>query len=200
MNIRTLFFCFLLMGGIQANAQRSYSLSFFNNATQLPLASFSAVWKQPMHPGICAGYEFHWKEGSKWFQTVKVGFYYHQFVQSGIQLYTDFGYRKTFDKGFFVDASVGLGYLHAIPLTEQAKLNSNGDYEIKNGIGRAQVMTGLTPGFGYRFQLKDSQLSVFTAYQIWLQLPFVPGYVPLLPNGSVHIGARLSINKNSQSK
>src|SRR6478609_8134772 len=199
MTYRLLLFCFLVGAGIHhASAQRSVSLSLFNNASQLPPSSFSAVWSQPLHPGIAAGYEFHWKEESRWFQSVKVGFYYHQFVQSAIQLYTDFGYRKIYRNGLFWDASVSLGYLHAIALTDQAKLNANGDYVTKNGIGRAQVMTSLTPGFGYRFQLKERQLSVFTAYQIWLQLPFVPGYVPLLPNGSVHLGARLSINKKSK--
>jgi hypothetical protein len=192
---RILIFCFLVMISFFGFAQRSYSISLFNNATQLPMASFSAVWKQPIHPGITAGYEFHWKENSPWFQTVKVGFYYHQFVQSAIQVYTDFGYRKTFKKGFFIDASICAGYLHAIPLTEQAQLNQKGNYEIKNGAGRAQIMFGLTPGLGYEFLNTNRKVSVFMNYQIWIQSPFVPTYVPLLPNGSVHIGARMAIHK-----
>ena len=193
----TFYFYFLILLSFQSQAQRSYSLSLFNNATQLPMASFSAVWKQPIHPGIAVGYDFHWKENSPWFQTVKVGFYYHQFVQSAVQVYTDFGYRKTFGKGFFVDASLCLGYLHAFPQTEQAKLNQNGNYEIKNGAGRAQIIFGLTPGLGYEFTNANRKVSAFMSYQIWMQSPFVPGYVPLLPNGAVHIGARMVINKKS---
>lgn len=200
MPIKNFIFCLLFTTMTPVIAQNSYSLSLFNNATQLPMASFSAVWKQPLHPGITAGYEFHWKENSNWFQTVKIGYFYHQFVQSGIQLYSDFGYRKTFKKGLFIDASICVGYLHSFILADQAKLNFGGNYETKNGVGRAQAMAGLTPGFGYRFQLKDRMVSVFTNYQVWLQFPFVPGYVPILPNGSVHLGARVAINKKSPVK
>lgn len=190
-------FYFLILLSSQSQAQRSYSFSLFNNATQLPMASFSAVWKQPLHPGIAVGYDFHWKENSPWFQTVKIAFYYHQFVQSAIQVYTDFGYRKAWSKGFFAEASVCLGYLHAIPLTEQARLNQNGNYEIKNGAGRAQIMFGLTPGVGYEFTNADRKVAVFINYQIWMQSPFVRDYVPLLPNGAVHIGGRFAIHKKS---
>lgn len=85
MNTRNLCFCILLMAGYSAFAQHSYSLSLFTNATQLPMASFSALWKQPLHPGMTLGYEFHWKENSPWFQTVKIGFYCHQFPFPGNQ-------------------------------------------------------------------------------------------------------------------
>jgi hypothetical protein len=184
---------------LTARAQVGYSLSFFNNATKLPLASFSAVWDQPLHPGVCAGYEFHWRQSSPWFQTVKLGYYYHQFVQSGIQLYTDYGYRKEFYRSFFIEGAFSLGYLHLISHNEQAELDDTGVYRISNGAGRPQVMFGPSAGLGYNVKIPKATLSIFTSYHVWLQAPFVPGYVPLLPNGSLQVGVRFSVPKTSGS-
>lgn len=185
------------LNGCAAQAQTGYSLSVFNNATKLPFASFSALWDQPTHPGVCAGYEFHWRQSSPWFQSVKLGYYYHQFVQSGIQLYTDYGYRKMFYRSFFIEGAFSLGYLHLISHNEQAELDASGTYKISNGAGRPQFMFGPLAGLGYNIALPKGTLSIFTSYHVWLQTPFVPGYVPLLPNGSLHVGARFSIPKTS---
>lgn len=184
---------FLLIS-TNAISQRSISVSVFNNATKLPVSSFSAVWNQPLHPGICAGYEFQFQDSSHWFHSINAGFYYHQFAQAGIQLFYNLRHRREISPHFTWDASFLAGYLHAIPLTEQAKLNSDGEYEIKNGLGRPQAMFGFQAGISYLVKGLKSKPSLFLQYHVWLQFPFVPGYVPLLPNGSVHFGMRFPFN------
>ena len=183
-------FLFLLVA-IQSQGQQQWSLTVFNNATMLPPASFAAVWNQPIHPGVSVGYEFPWKEGSKFFQRFRFGGFYHQFVQVGLQFYTETGFRPTFGQKFYAEVALGAGYLHTISTNEQAVLK-NGKYEISNGVGKPHFMFGPDLSLGY---ILSNNKSLFLGYQVWFEAPFVPGYVPLLPNGAVHLGVKLNLNK-----
>ncbi len=162
-------------------------VSVFNAATQLPIGSF---FSSPVHLGGTAGAEFRYnrKPGNQWFQTAKMGYSYHQYVQSTLQLYSEFGYRRAIWRGTAAELRIGAGYLHAIPAAEIFTLDGN-VYKKKTNLGRAQAMAGGAFGLSYTLPDPDKALRFFVDYQFYLQMPFVKSYVPLLPNTLLHLGA-----------
>lgn len=165
---------------------RSYLVSVFNAATQLPIGQFFST---PMHAGATAGAEFRYnrKPNNQWFQTAKLGFSYHQYAQSTIQLYSELGYRRAIWRGTAAEMRLGAGYLHAIPATEIFTLKDK-VYKKKTNLGRPQFMTGAALGLSYTQQKAAKPLRFFVDYQFYLQMPFVKSYVPLLPNTLLHVG------------
>jgi len=165
---------------------RHYLVSVFNAATQLPVGQFFSV---PMHPGITAGAEFRYNRHprNQWFQTAKFGFSHHRYVQSTLQLYSEFGYRRAIWRGTAAELRLGAGYLHAIPATQIFTLK-DGVYQRKTNLGRPQFMAGTALGLSYTLQKQAIPWRFFFDYQIYLQMPFVKSYVPLLPNTLLHVG------------
>lgn len=166
---------------------RHYLVSVFNAATQLPIGDFFST---PMHLGATAGAEFRYnhKPNNQWFQTAKLGFSYHRYVQSTVQLYSEFGYRRAIWRGTAAELRLGGGYLHAIPAAEIFILKDK-VYKKKTNLGRPQAMAGAALGLSYTQQKAAKPLRFFLDYQFYLQMPFVKSYVPLLPNTLIHVGA-----------
>ena len=79
------------------------------------------------------------------------------------------------------------------------KLNDQGNYYKKNFPTRIQGMTGLNIGLNYDivlFKKFETQVTtLFFNYQFWFQMPFVKGYVPVLPNVALHLGASFPMFK-----
>jgi hypothetical protein len=172
-----------------------YSLAFTNNHSAFPFSSFSSLVTGEWHPGFEIGTGFNWSEHKKhdWYQDFKLGYFNHQFVQHGIPLYTNFGYRYKFSKHFNAQAGLGAGMLFSIPDHKRYKLNSDGNYEAHNKV-RLQGMFVFNVGAGYKFFLeKQHPLEAFLTYQQRIQTPYVPSYVPLLPYNSLMLGVKWGI-------
>lgn len=173
---------------LQAVAQDARRLPLVVSAytvnTQLPGGRVT-----PIHPGLQAGTEFRYNRSEKnqWFQTAKLGVYYHKYSQTGIQLYSEIGYRRALWKGLGAELRLGAGYLHAISDLQAFEL-VNGQYERKRSFGRPQVMGSAAFGIGYRLSSAPDAPRIFLDYQFFLQMPFVKSYVPLLPNTALHAG------------
>lgn len=171
----------------QTSSRTKYAMvSVFNAATQLPIGQF---FSSPVHFGATAGAEFRYNRqaSNQWFQTAKLGYSYHQYVQNTIQLYSEVGYRRAIWKGTAAELRIGAGYLHAIPATEIFTLK-DGQYRQKTNLGRPQVMAGTALGISYTQQNTAHPMRFFLDYQFYLQMPFVKSYVPLLPNTLLHFG------------
>lgn len=182
----------LLLCAFSASAQKkqSFSIAFTDNASSYPFGTFAGFATEPIHAGFEAGWS-HIKSKRKhdWFWDIKAGYFYHQFVQHGIPIYADFGYRYRFIKHLSADISLGLGYFHSIPATEVFKLDDSGNYENAKGIGRPQVMVPLTMGLNYDFMFSSQrEAKIFFQYQQRGQAPFVNNYVPILPYNQVALG------------
>jgi hypothetical protein len=196
--IFTLFTLFLTT--IYGNAQDKtlpISVSVFNNGTSLPGQGFAGIFSRTIHPGISLGTYHLYRKKSKHelFQTLKLGYFYHQFAQHGIQLYSELGYRYFTKAGIYGEGLLGLGYLHSIPDVEQFRLE-NGRYVKKASYGRPQFMGTVSLAAGYDLHTSLRwPLRIFLQYQFWLQTPFVNKYVPLLPNTAFHLGAVYQLSK-----
>lgn len=173
------------------------SIAFTNNHTAFPFSSFAKLATGPWHPGFEAGTGFNWKSRKKhdWHQEFKLGYFYHQFIQHGIPLYTNFGYRYKFNAHWRAQLGLGAGALFSIPDHQRYKLNGQGEYERVQNV-RLQGMLVFNITAGYRFALKQQHpLEVYFTYQQRLQTPYVPNYVPLLPYNSMIMGIKRSINR-----
>ena len=186
--VSLLFLLFTL--STDAQKKQSLSLAITDNASDYPFSTFVGFASEPVHPGFEIGWSHDYgKKKHDWFWDIKAGYFYHQFVQHGIPIYGDFGYRYKFLKHFSVDISLGLGYFHSIPATDVYKLDSSGNYNDAKGIGRSQVMVPLTIGINYNFHVnKNLESKVFFQYQQRLQAPFVNNYVPILPYNQILLG------------
>ena len=187
----------VLLISFAASSQKKYtSLAGFTTQTAMPFGKFAGLFADQFHPGIEAGYGINMsvKEKHDWFVEFKIACFYHRFVQTGIPLYANLGYRYKFSNRFNAETSLGAGYMHSIPATAKLKLNEDGVYVNNKGVGRMQAMATFGLGLGYTIDPSAKKpLSVFTTYQQRIQMPFVRSYVPLLPYNSFIIGVKKSI-------
>ena len=196
-------FLFVLTNEISAQhkKKKEFSIAIMNAQTAMPFDKFSALGYKDLHPGIEAGFGFNWKTKPKhdWYQEFKAGYFFHRFVQHGIPVYTNFGYRYKFSKKLSLTNSLGAGYLHSIPATQKFKLNQNGFYENNIGVGRIQTMVIYSIGMGYILKpTVERPIRLFISYQQRLQLPFVKSYVPILPYNSFMIGISKSLKRKNK--
>ena len=169
-----------------------FSIALTNNHTAYPFASFSKLATGIWHPGVEFGTGLNWSVKPKhdWYQEFRAAYFYHQFIQHGVPLYTNFGYQYKFSAHWRARAGLGLGALLSFPDHKRYELNDNGHYDEINGI-RLQGMFTFNLGAGYRFGLNGQHpLELFINYQQRLQTPYVPNYVPLLPYNSSMVGIR----------
>jgi len=183
----------LLAAAQQGNAP-VFSAAVFNNATMLPPASLTATFNQPLHPGVALAWEFGWKEKGrhKWFQNATLGYYHHRYAFQSFLLYSQAGYRRYFGK-FSAEFSLQAGYMHQFPLTDRAVRLPDGTWEDRSGGGKPQFIFGAGLGLGYNLGSAEKLRRLFLAYDVRMQMPFVSGYVPLLPNGALLLGLQFSM-------
>jgi hypothetical protein len=193
LNLFIICLCLILKAPAQNYRLDHFSIALTTLHTDFPFGSFSGLFIKEFHPGFETGTGFNWSTKKKhdWFQAFQFSYCYHRFVQHSIALYSEFGYRFKFSKGFFLVAKVGGGYLHAIPVGKIFKLQEDGTYRKKANLGRPQVMTSLSLALTQIVSKKG--VSAFLEYQQRLQLPFIKSYVPLLPSNIMMIGVNIPV-------
>lgn len=189
----------VLVTANDAYSQKYESLGIYNTQTAMPFGKFAGLFTSPVHPGIeyGRGYILSSKKKHDWFLEVKAGYFFHRFVQHGIPVYANAGYRYHFTDRISAETAIGAGGMQSIPATGKYKLNDNGEYENNKGIGRVQAIA--TYGIGGSYLLTPSAekpMRGFLLYQQKLQFPFIRTYVPLLPYNSFMIGITRTISKS----
>ncbi|MBL7827630.1 MAG: hypothetical protein JNJ57_13435 [Saprospiraceae bacterium] len=197
-----LLLCMLMGTALAVSGQQNPSpkkpliVSIFNLGTQLPGSGVLGVFSIPIHPGLSVGTEFLYNSNPKnqFFQTAKIGVFYHQYVQTGVQLYSEAGFRHKIWRGAAAEIRLGAGYLHAFTATEVFKLKE-GVYEKRANLGRPQFMVSGALGLSYKLPSNPDAPRFFLEYQFFGQMPFVKSYVPLAPNSVLHVGAAVPMFK-----
>lgn len=179
-----------------AQQPKYISVAAFTTQNAVPFGKFIGLFGETFHPGIEMGYgkNLAIKLKHEYFLELKFAYFFHRYVQHGIPLYLNFGYRYRINNRFAAETSIGAGYMHSIPATAKLKLNENGDYVNNKGVGRMQAIATYALGIGYTPNPSVTRpMTIFTTYQQRLQMPFVKSYVPLLPYNSFMIGVRKPI-------
>ncbi len=191
------YFILLFLAGLvmRLDAQNSggkyFTVAVLNTQTDLPFSKFAGMFYKAFHPGIEFSYgkNFSVKNKHDWYYDFRLAYFYHRFVQHGVPLYSNLGYRYKFNSRWSASGELGAGYLHSIPATAKLRLNEEGVYENNKGPGRMQVNACFGIGAGYLLQPSSpASLKLFINYQQRLQMPFVKSYVPVLPYNSFLIG------------
>jgi hypothetical protein len=192
---RWIFFAIVMNPFLKATSQNRSGqyVSFAALTTQnaKPFGKFAGLFEDVIHPGIQAAYgrNIAMAQHHDWFVELRLGYFYHRYVQHAIPLSLNFGYRYKVGSHFSAETSLGAGYMHSIPATAELKLDSNGEYVKSKGVGRMQAMATFSIGFGYTLNPHATRpVKIFTAYQQLLQMPFVKSYVPVLPYNTFLIG------------
>lgn len=166
------------------------TISVFNEATAMP---FSELFTAPLHPGIAVSTEFNYSRSpkrSRLFQTLGINYYYHQYLNQAVSVFSELGYEYRFKPGVELSALLGAGYMRSFRTTTE--------YEFKNGSYTATKNTGvgrITPTFsleaGYYIVPKETNSpKIFIRYQTWVEYPFSPGFIDLMPHSNLHLGVK----------
>lgn len=186
----------------QSVSKKYISLGIYNTQNEFPFGKLTGLFSEVFHPGIEAGIgkNFSIKKKHDWFLELRASYFYHRFVQHGIPVYANLGYRYKFSNRFSAETSLGLGYMHSIPATGKFKL-VNGEYVNNKGVGRMQGMVNYALGLNYTLHPSDKKnITAFILYQQRLQLPFINSYVSLLPYNSFQIGVKKPFLTKQNSK
>lgn len=174
-----------------AQSKKYKSIALFNTQSAMPFGKLAGMFTENLHPGIEAGLgvNFSIKKKHDYFWELKASYFFHRFVQHGIPVYANIGYRYKFSGRFSASAEIGGGYMHSVPATAKLKLNENGEYASNKGMGRMQAIATVGIGTGYIINTRVAKpVRLFITYQQRVQMPFVKSYVPLLPYNSFMIG------------
>ncbi len=173
----------------QKNQQYPITVTIFNAATLLPGSAKLGVFGVPVHPGISVGTEYtYFHHQHELFQTLRLGYFYHRYIQHGIQFYSELGYRYHFNESWDISTRFGAGYLRAFNDRGQFELTEEGDYKKLPNTGRSQFMGAFSLGPGFSF---ENDIRLFLHYQFTMQLPFINEYVPVMPGSNVHLGVSI---------
>ncbi len=182
----------LFLSAISTAQSKKYkSIALFNTQSAMPFGKLAGMFTENLHPGIEAGWgtNFSIKKKHDYFWELKAAYFFHRFVQHGVPVYANIGYRYKFNSRFSASTAAGGGYMHSIPATAKLKLNENGEYKNNKGAGRMQTIATFDISAGYIINPQAIQSTrLFFTYQQRIQMPFVKSYVPLLPYNSFMIG------------
>lgn len=206
--MRQLFITFLILVlTFNLSAQKNWYMgaAVYNTQPAYPFGKFLGLFKDAFHPGVEFSYgnNFSHKKKHDWFYEFQVGYFFHRYVQHGIPITTDFGYRYHVSPSFSLQSSIGAGFMRSIPATPVYIQTSEAIYEKKKVQGREQAIASF--GIGGSYQLnkeKATQWKVFANYEQRIQFPFIKSYVPILPYNSFMVGLSKSIgtDKLKQAK
>jgi hypothetical protein len=163
-----------------------------NESTAIPFTRFFTI---PVHPAIQIGTDFTYRGRvhSRLYQTVNLGYVFHNHLYQGIWLNTEAGYDYRFSFGLNLKALLGAGYLHTFA-TRQEYQFKDGKYSAGADGGNPRLMVSLALGVGYRFANDAGKgPEVFLLYKPWIEYPYSPGFIPVMTHISMEAGARYNI-------
>jgi len=183
----------LLLLPVIASAQTGCNCKYwqvFASVSQNP-ASLGNPFQGPFHPGVTAGANVRLNQNTKHqvFESFKVGYLYHPYIQHAIQAYTEFGYKYKADAGYAIAPVIGGGYVHSIPTEKVMRLQDDGTYKVVTRWGRPNwlISLGLNAGYDLSKAIKKP-ISVYVSYRLQVQGTFIHKTSPFLPYSSIGLG------------
>lgn len=158
------------------------TISVFSEAVSLP--NFRGFFKNP-NLGIRIGTEFYYRQSSdrQTFQNLQLGYYHHDGLHQGIFVSTDFGYRRLIGN-FSADVTIGVGYLHLVSELARYEPDGNGHSPASQRLHKVMPTLGL--GLGYLID----EVTIFSRFEMFGEMPFNSGGSPVLPHKALHFGTR----------
>jgi hypothetical protein len=196
-NLKRSILIFIALFPMLVNGQENVfplNISLFNEATAIP---YTRIITLPIHPGIQIGtdYSYRTKKHSRLFQTANINYFYHNHLNQGIGINSEFGYEYRTRPGLSFSCLLGIGYMQTFSTTEEFSFN-NGQYEKNTDGGNARFIPSLSVDANYYiFRESEHSPSIFIRYQAWIEYPYSPDFIPLMTHINLHAGARFYIFK-----
>lgn len=169
------------------------TISAFNEATTMP---FSQFFTAPVHPGLALSTEFNYSKSpkrSRLFQTLGTNYYYHKYLNQAVTVFSELGYEYRFKPGVELSALLGAGYMHSFRTATEYEFKNGSYTTAKNtGVGRITPTFSLETGY-YLFPKETNSPKIFVRYQTWIEYPFSPGFIDLMPHSNLHLGVKFFI-------
>lgn len=149
------------------------------------------------HPGVVLEFESEKMYSEKVSLPIRVdlGYYSHPRNHNGAFLDVNYGFRRYFKSGFFLEESIGLGVLKSSLNTDAAyEVNDNGAVtEVSKGLP-ADLMPSFTLGLGYKFEGKSGGNNM-----LWLR-PKMFWQIPHKTNSQYHAALQVGFTHTLGSK
>jgi len=162
------------------DCNRPLKISIFSNATAMPFQS-----PFPVHPGLKLASDFRLNKSRTLRQNVAFDCYYHNYSQMGFKLYSEFEFHFYAGKRFDFSIGAGPGYMLSATVAQSFTFEEDKGY-VKETQIRNHFM--ISSGLAASYSIKPAVADVFVSYQFWMMMPYVEGYVPVLPNVAWHCG------------
>jgi hypothetical protein len=143
----------------------------------------------PLYPGLSAG--IHRIRTDNLFvfpQSVYLGYYHNHNTGSALYLYMEQGIRFAPKCGFYIEISLGPGYLHAF---HAGKIyERKGDVYVKTtDLGKPSFMVSFSQTIGLDLSRKfNIPLAPFIKTQWMVSYPYFDMVIPIKPVSLVHFG------------
>src|SRR5512138_2552693 len=94
---------------LNAQTKDYIGVALYTTQNAMPFGKFTSMFKEQFHPGIEAiyGRNVSSKKNHDCFLELRLSYFYHRYVQHGIPLYLNFGYRYKFSQKLFAETSIG---------------------------------------------------------------------------------------------
>lgn len=184
-----LFVVLAMLTSLKLSPQNPVEISVLNESTSVP---FSGVSLKPFHPGVQIGTDIPWQETDrhKTFLSINLRYIFHKNLYRAIAINLALGYDYKIDFGANLKTGVGIGYMHTFNVKEAYQLE-NGSFVESPSRGNSRFTPSLSFGLGYRFNPDDFETTeVFLKQQYWLEIPYSPGFIPLMSHTNTMIGAK----------
>ncbi|MGH7454162.1 MAG: hypothetical protein ACRENG_22605 [bacterium] len=144
------------------------------------------------NPGLVIGTEFTHKKWKhfRFSQPVNLGFFQHEYIESGLFVNTDLGFSYVTGFGLHADFLLGAGYLHTFSRRKLFELK-NGEYVEATDWGRPAFMFSLAGALGYQFKSnRRLSFSPFIQYRWFAQTPFADE-IPVITHLLLSVGTKI---------
>lgn len=186
---------FICCGLQHTKAQQPITISVFNESTSMP---FSIPRFNPLHPGIKIGTEFpvYENHSNKTFFSINLRYIFHKNLYKAIVVSFEVGYDHKINYGGNLKAGAGIGYMHSFGVRDEYRFNDNG-YKLNRDKGNSRFLSSISLGLGHRFNPNDFDSDeVFFLQEYWLEIPYSPGFIPIMSHSNSLLGAKLSTKKD----
>ncbi len=173
------------------NAQNPVEISVFNESTGVP---FSGLSLKPLHPGVQIGTDVSWHESQhhKTYLSINLRYIFHRHLYRAIGINLELGYDYRTDFGMNLKTGIGVGYLHTFNVKEEYQFRKEA-YAKKPDKGNSRFTPSVSFGFGYLFDRKAfDSTEIFAKQQYWLELPYSPGFIPLMSHANSILGIKFN--------
>lgn len=111
------------------------------------------------YPGLVLEFEYErtFSEKASLPLRVDIGFYHHPRYHTGVFAEVNYGFRRYFNSGLFLEESIGLGVLQPILSSDGVfEVDDNGQVQDGSRFNKPDLMPSISLGIGYSINQGDN--------------------------------------------